>query len=688
MNLPELLLLVALTGGSAAAILGFARPGAARVRASFLVGALASAVAAGQAVLVLIGMALPTVALGLPGTISASPLLALGIQEDPLSAFFLLVVSVSGAAILLASVGYTERYVDGRRGLLAGGMSLFWVAMALVCVAGTVFLFLVAWEAMTLISYFLVVHDHESEPSRRAGLLYLVMSHAATGAILVSFVLLATGTGSTSWTGIAAGAGGLSPGVRDAAFLAALVGFGTKAGMVPFHGWLPEAHPAAPTNVSALMSGVMIKLGLFGLLRVALDLLGGGPSWWAYLVLALGGVSALGGVLYAIAEHDLKRLLAYHSVENIGIILLGVGAAMLFQSLGDPVLAALALAAALLHTWNHALFKPLLFLGAGAAVGETGTRDMERMGGLIRRMPGVALGFFVGAMAISALPPFNGFVSEWLLFQSFFAGFTTGSVLAEISLSLLAGVLALTSGLAAYCFVKAFGITFLARPRSEAAARAGRPPASLTGGMGILAAFCLVLGVAPILALDLAARPLRELTGAAVGSGVSLGVLSALPNPSGGSLPLVPAVVAALLAGGLLVAWIVRRLRRAPAVDERPLWDCGLDAPTSRMEYTAAGYAQPVELLLRDVYRPTERAEEVPPVRPSWGGLARMQRYTVVITEPIRGWAYEGVASGTVALSRAISRFQSGRIHAYLGYIFVTLIGLLLLVRAVGGSGP
>ncbi len=688
MNLRELLLLVSLAGLSAATVLGFASRRPVEVRASFLLGALSCAITTVQSVLVLLGGTLPASSLGLPGTVPASPVLALGIQEDPLSAFFLLVVSVSGSAILLASVGYAERYVPQRRGFLAGGCGLFVLTMVLVCTAGTIFLFLVAWEAMTLVSYFLVIHDHEDAESREAGLVYLVMSHAATGAILVSFLLLATATGSTTWEGIAAGAGGLPPGVRDAVFLAALVGFGTKAAMVPFHSWLPDAHPAAPSNVSALMSGVMIKLGIFGLLRVVLGLLGGGPSWWAYTILALGGVSALAGVLYAIVQHNLKRLLAFHSIENIGIILLGVGAGLLFQNLGYPALAALALAAALLHTWNHALFKSLLFLGAGAAVGETGTRDLERMGGLIRRMPGVALGFFVGAMAISALPPFNGFVSEWLLFQSFFAAFSTGSVTAEMTLSILAAVLALTSGLAAYCFVKAFGIAFLARPRSQQAELAGSPPSSLVGGMGILAAFCLALGVAPVLALDLATRPLRELTGAAVGSGVSLSVLSNLPNGSGGSLPLAPGAVALLLGAGLLVAWAVWRIRGAPATVVGPMWDCGLDAPTPRMEYTATGYAQPVVRIFEEFYRPIERSDSAPALRPPWIVLARVRRYTVEIAEPIRAWVFPPVASGIFGLARRMSRLQSGRIHAYLAYIFVTLVGLLLLVRAVGGPAP
>ncbi|EQD69295.1 NADH dehydrogenase (quinone), partial [mine drainage metagenome] len=298
------------------------------------------------------------------------------------------------------------------------------------------------------------------------------------------------------------------------------------------------------------------------------------------------------------------RLLAYHSIENIGIILMGIGASLAFLDLGYPDLAALAMAAALLHTWNHALFKSLLFLGAGAVVGGAGTRDLEKLGGLIRRMPGVALGFLVGALAISALPPFNGFVSEWLLFQSFFAAFATGSAGTEMVFSALAAVLALTSGLAAYCFVKAFGITFLARPRSAGAGSAAPAPASLVGGMGILATLCLAFGVVPFVALRLAAPALGELTGASFGWATSLAPLSSLPDPSGGSLPFAPGVLAILLAVGVGVAWVAWRVRGRAAVADRPTWDCGVDAPNARMEYTASGYAQPLEQVFHGFYAP------------------------------------------------------------------------------------
>ncbi len=688
MSFSALLLWTGLAGALAGSLAGFAGRSRRAVSASFLAGALGCALLAIQASWTLLGGGSPAFTLSLPGATSPSPLLLLAISEDPLSAFFLLVVSVSSGAVLVASVGYVDQFVHDRKGVLAGLCNLFILSMVLVCVAGTVFLFLVAWEAMTLLSYFLVIHEHEDPANRRAGLTYVIMSHAAAGGIIVALLLLAVGTGQPAWSGIAANASALSPWVRDTAFVAALVGFGTKAGMVPLHAWLPGAHPAAPSNVSALMSGVMIKMGILGLIRVVFDLLAGGPMWWAYAILALGAVSALVGVLYAIAQHDLKRLLAYHSIENIGIILMGMGASLAFLDLGYLPLAALALAATLLHTWNHALFKPLLFLGAGAAVGATGTKDIERLGGLIRRMPGVALGFLIGALAISALPPFNGFVSEWLLFHSFFAAFTTGSVLTEMIFSALAAVLALTSGLAAYCFVKAFGITFLARPRSREAETAPPVRRSLIGGMGFLASLCLLFGVAPVLALDMASPALTQLTGSTLGSGISWGVLSSLPGPSGAPLPLAPGVLALVLLAGLGVVWVAWRLRGPPRVTPRPSWDCGLDEPTSRMEYTASGYAQPLEQVFQDFYRPHPRTETRPAVRSDWASLSRLRAFSQEVIDPVWNTLYAPMAGGALLLARKASRLQSGRIHSYLAYMFVTLIVALLLVRFVWGFSP
>lgn len=640
--------------------------------------------------LLLDGVTLQTT-LSVPGFTSASPFLVMGLCVDPLSALFLLLISLVGFAVTLASVGYLDRYVHERRAHLAGLYNLFLLTMVVVVTAGTTFLFLVGWEAMTLVSYFLVIHEHESWEVRRAGITYLVMSHAAAAAVLTAMVLLAVGTGTTSFAQMGALATRLSPLWTGSIFVAAVLGFGTKAGLVPFHIWLPEAHPAAPSNVSALMSGIMIKVGIYGILRVVFQALGGGPPlWWGFTLLALGGISTLVGVLNAIAQHDIKRLLAFHSVENIGIIVMALGASLVFLSLGWPTLAALALLAGLLHTLNHALFKALLFLGAGGVAGATGTRDMEQMGGLARKMPATAATFLVGAMAISALPPLNGFVSEWLLFQAFFGSFATGSLGTEMAFTAAAGVLALASGLAAYCFVKAFGITFLARPRSpQAAAVSQDVPVAMQGGMALIAGACIALGVLPVFFLGLFSGSVRQLTGVTLSVGSPFQWASALPRPAagtGGSLAI--GVVALLLAVILLVALVLRRWGSpTPAPRDLP-WDCGLDAPTSRMEYTASGYAQPVLRVFSSYYLTSERVETSDRKGSRPGVLAKTSSYESEVSYPLVEHFYDPLTRGIYALSRRVARLQSGGIHAYLAYIVLTLVVLLILMRFFGGVGP
>ncbi len=662
-------------------------------RVSFAFSVLGCALMAALALGILLDGMSFSLAAGVPGGTSASPLLAVSFSSDPLSGLFLFLLGFVGGAISVASLGYVDRYVHERPATLASFFALFLATMALVVLAGTVFAFLLAWEAMTLVSYFLVVHEHSAWEVRRAGLTYLVMSHAAAAAILVSMILLSIGTGTTSFAQMATLAGGLSPLVRDCVFLAAVIGFGTKAGLVPFHIWLPEAHPSAPSNVSALMSGVMIKIGVFGVLRIVFQVLGVGPDWWGFLLLALGGLSAIVGVLNAIAQHDLKRLLAFHSVENIGIIFMGLGAALVFLSLGSSVLAALALLAAVLHTLNHGLFKALLFLGAGAVVGATGTRDMEKMGGVVRAMPGVALGFLVGAMAISALPPFNGFVSEWLLFQAFFGAFATGSLSTEIAFTVAAATLALASGLAAYCFVKAFGVTFLARPRSSAAAEVSEDaPGSMRGGMALLAGACLAIGVVPSLFLGLFEGTLRELTGAGLPSYSPWAWLSSLPRPAPGSPDaggtIAFGIVAVLLAVGIVAAWGFRRIGAKAPAESVPMWDCGMDAPSARMEYTASGYAQPMLRVFSAFYRPQQHSAltELGGARP--GVLAKTQEFETEVEYPLVERGYNPLADGFFSLARRVGRLQSGGIHAYLAYMILTLVVLLIAVRFFGGVGP
>ncbi|MDE1837606.1 MAG: hydrogenase 4 subunit B [Euryarchaeota archaeon] len=626
-----------------------------------------------------------------PGFSAAAPgITVLDFGLTGLGAVFLLLLAVVGGVVVLASLGYVARFVHERRGPLAGLIGLFLMSMELVITSQSVFLFLLAWEGMTLVSYFLVVHEHDSWEVRRAGLFYLVMSHAAAAGVLISLVLLGAGTGAWTFSSIAAGAGRLGAWQAGAVFVAALIGFGTKAGVAPLHVWLPEAHPAAPSNVSALMSGVMIKMGVYGAILVPFELLGGTPPlWWGFTWIGLGALSCLLGVLNAIAQHDLKRLLAFHSVENIGIIFLALGASLVFLSLGAPLLAALSLLAGLFHTWNHALFKALLFLGAGAATGSAGTRDMEALGGLARRMPYTALFFLGGAMAISGLPPLNGFVSEWLLFQSLFGAFTTGSLATEVVFTAVAGVLALSSGLAAYCFVKAFGVTFLARPRSEAARSVVREaPSSMTAAMGALFGLCLLLGVAPFLLLGPISTVASGLVGAPPISYSAGGAFGSLPRPgsTGGSLAI--GVVALGLAAGLLVVWLLRRMGSGHAAPRGAAWDCGIDAPTPRMEYTASGYAQPILRLFGGFYRASSHLEPRGPGSPRQGSLAKTGHVEVEVEYPLVAGFYSPLTVAVQSLARRVSRLQSGGIHAYLGYMVLTLIGLLVILRIAGGGAP
>ena len=622
------------------------------------------------------------------GFTSPDSVMVIGIAMDPLSAFFVLLISMVGFAITLSSFGYLDKYVHERPATLAGFYALFLFTLLTVVLAGTVFLFLIAWEAMTIVSYFLVVHEHASPKVRRSGLFYLVISHAAGAAVLTSLLLLAVYSGSPTFAGIALAASHLNPWVKSLVFVAATLGFGTKAGLVPLHVWLPEAHPAAPSNVSALMSGVMIKVGIYGILRVVFQVMGGGPLWWGVLLLVMGATSALVGVLNAIAQHDIKRLLAFHSVENIGIIFMALGASLIFLSLGFPLLAALALLAGMLHTVNHALFKSLLFLGAGAVSGAAGTRDMEHMGGLARAMPQTALFFIVGAMAISGLPPLNGFVSEWLLFQAFFASFSTGSLATEVLLTAAGGVLALSTGLAGYCFVKASGAIFLARPRSSEAERVSSDaPATLRSGMAVLSILCILLGVVPLLAIELIGRSVSEITNTASPT-VSLGgVLGSLELPSlSGNLDL--GVVALVLAAAILVLWVVRRTRTTEKDRVSPAWDCGLDRPTSRMEYTPSGYAQPILRIFASYYAPTTLTETSPRGGSRPGPLMKVSRFQSEISYPWVEGFFDPLKQHVMDLARRTSRLQSGRIHAYLAYFVLTLLVLLAALWFFGGGGP
>jgi len=479
--------------GVAAALVARGTLGRGLVAGCGLAGALAG-----------VGLGAVCLGTGIVPTVSTSflPLTGFALRVDGLSAFFLIVVGVVGAAVTVYGFGYSAAY-EGRYSLrLLGAMlNVLLLSLSVQVMADNALTFLMAWEAMSLSAYSMVLTEHDRPGTVRAAHWYIAVTHAGFAALLAMFLLLSAGDLTTSFAGMRSAS--LSSGTRDAAFALALLGFGTKAGIAPLHVWLPMAHPVAPSHVSALMSGVVIKMGVYGLLRVTIDLLVGGPPWWGGLVLGVGTVSALLGVLYALMEHDLKRLLAYHSVENVGIIFIGSGAGLMFQSFGLPTLAALGIVAGMYHTINHACFKGLLFLGAGSVVHAMGTRNMEEMGGLIKRMPRTACFFLLGACAISALPPLNGFASEWLVFQTLLGGSAIPQPEVAVVMPIAVAMLALSSGLAAACFVKAFGITFLAIPRSARAEQAHEAPWSMQAGMATLAVACVALGLAPFAVVPL-----------------------------------------------------------------------------------------------------------------------------------------------------------------------------------------
>jgi len=659
--------------GALTALLGLGgRPG----RALAAIGTVAGA-AAGLS----LGMA--TFRTGSPFSVSIPSLLpiagGMALRLDGLGAFFLTLVGLGAIPAAIYGAGYSAIYEDRRGSLrLLGVMfNLFLLSMSLVTMADNMLTFLLMWEGMSLTSYFLVVTEANEEETVRADIWYVAMTHAGLATLLAAFMLLSNG-GSGAFADLRAGASALSPVVRNTIFALAFVGFGSKAGLVPLHVWLPMAHPAAPSHVSALMSGVMIKMGVYGLLRVSLDLLGGGPAWWGGVTLGAGAISALLGVLFALMEHDLKRLLAYHSVENIGIILIGVGAGLIFHSYGLAPLAALGFIGGLYHTLNHASFKGLLFLGAGSVSRATRTRNMEEMGGLIKRMPVTALCFLIGAVAISGLPPLNGFASEWLVFQSILGGFNIPKAEVAVTMPLAVGMLALTSGLAAACFVKAFGVTFLAIPRSREAEHAMEAPLSMRAGMLILAFACIVLGLTPSVVVPALSRILAGL-GGLPDTHLAFTLKLSLATP-GGASRLSPAMLSlgALIILGLipLVMLALRANRKLRVGDS---WGCGRIGQTPRMEYTATSFAEPLRRVFAELYRPTK--ELTIDFHPESKYFVQSIEYKSAITPWFEKYVYEPCLWVVWLMAVNIRRLQSGSVHLYLVYVAIALVVLLLSAR-------
>ncbi|MBX3346179.1 MAG: hydrogenase 4 subunit B [Nitrospira sp.] len=606
------------------------------------------------------------------------PLFTVALRLDPLAGFFVLTISLVGLAASIYAQGYVGEYA-GRvsAGLLGALLNGFLLSMTLVVLADNGFFFLILWEVMSLLSYVLVVTDHERPGVREAGLFYLIMTHVGTAFIILTFVIFSQEAGSFSFEDFRHPDQRLPEGLRSIAFFTALIGFGAKAGIVPLHVWLPYAHPAAPSHISALMSGVMIKTAVYALIRVYFDFLEGVfPWWWGFTVLSVGAVSALLGVMYALMEHDLKSLLAFHSVENIGIILLGIGAGMIFHTYGLHELAALGLLAGLYHTINHATFKALLFLGAGAVQFATHTRDIEEYGGLLRRMPWTGLFFLIGAVSIAALPPTNGFVSEWLVFQSLFLSVQLPTLFLKLMLPIAAAILALTGALALACFAKAFGMSFLAQPRSAHARQAVEVPTSMRVGMGILAGSCVVLGLAPMLVVPLLDRVTGPLTGVAISEKVlALDGWVVAPVTVEFSSISTPVLAALLVGAGLLGLLIARWLGKGVRARYTRTWGCGLPL-TPRMEYTATGFVQPIKQVFETVYQPTVKLEREFLEQSKY--FLRHQRVEFH-TEPLfETYLYRPVVKKLLALAERLRVIQVGSLHLYLTYIFVTLVLLLL----------
>ena len=649
------------------AVLGFAgllRPRSVRfvARLLFPIGATACVgvallaamfLASGQAPQVMI---LP---LGLPD-------LPFHLRLDALSGFFLLLLGVAGAGISTFAAGYFRAGEGTAPGLLGLQYHVFLGSMAVVILANDAYLFLVAWETMALSSYFLVTSQHRIPEIRRAGFLYLLMAHLGAICILLGFGVM--GRGNWQLTFDAMRGNSLAPAWATVAFLLALLGFGAKAGLVPMHVWLPEAHPAAPSPVSAMMSGLMLKTAIYAMLRVSFDLLHVRFWQWGGVVLVLGLFSALFGAAFAAVQTDMKRLLAYSSIENVGLIFTGIGLSILFQASHLRLFAALALTAALIHALNHSLFKSLLFLATGSVLHATQQRSLGKLGGLIRPMPWVAALALIGTLAIAGLPPLNGFVSEWLLLQSFLLTPQLPQPFINMLIPLGAAVLALTVALAAYVMVKFYGVIFLGQPREPLLTEAHDANWLERTGLMWLAAGCIAIGVLPQFALRAAGAVTGMLLGQSVAPSTSIWIIAPIaPQQASYSGLIFLAGIVAVVG----VTFVVVRLLAHGRIRRTAAWDCGYPWQTSRMQDTAEGFGQPIRHMFgaffhmeRDLPSPSDT----------------VPRYRIHIEDRLWRAIYLPVARSVQWLADEVSVLQGGRLSIYLLFSFLTLLGLLVFV--------
>ena len=610
---------------------------------------------------------------------SSLPFLTLEMKIDNLSALFLMILSVLTICVSIYSMGYISHYYGKRHvGLFNFLYITFILSMIFVFTSSNAVFFYMAWEAMSLLSYFLVIFESERIENQRAGTLYIVMTHIATAFLLIGFMIIYSYTKSFDLFG---SSDAIPDTAKNIIFILFLLGFSTKAGAIPVHIWLPYAHPAAPSNVSALMSGIMIKTAIYGLIRFVLGFLGVQHTWWGALLIGVGIVSAVLGVAYALMEHDIKRLLAYSSVENIGIILIGLGVSFTALAQGNEMIGALALIASILHAVNHTFFKGGLFLGAGSVHYATGTKDIEKLGGLIKVMPVTAVLVLCFSLAISAIVPFNGFISEWLTYQSIFAYIAPGQAGTNILFILAVAALGLAGALAAACFVKLFGISFLGLPRSEEISNVQEVPVTMNIGMGILASLCLLMGVFPLFIIRLIDGVAGDLIGNSVLGQLQGGFLLTWYSMDLSGTVISPFEILIALGILTLLALLAIRVFGGKYVERKyGTWDCGFEGINSRMQYTAAGFSKPIKIVFRILFRPSRKTEAI-------GGTYYYPdriEYKVESESIFEKYVYLPAFSRIRTFSRRTKFFvQTGNIQNYLVYIFITILALMAYNRFV-----
>lgn len=598
------------------------------------------------------------------------PWIGMHFRLDPLSAFFLAVINLAGAAASAYAIGYGAHEKDPMRVLPF--FPAFIAGMNCVVLADDAFIFLVAWEFMSLASWALVISNHHEAENRKAAYIYLLMASFGALCLLMAFGVLGGASGAYDFTTIRATS-------RDAwktgiVLGLVILGAGSKAGLAPLHIWLPLAHPAAPSHVSALMSGVMTKVAIYGFIRFAFDLLGPPAFWWSIHPLVFGAASALIGILYATVQSDLKKLLAYSTIENIGIIFIALGLALAFKANGQSLPAALAFTAALFHVFNHSLFKSLLFFGAGAVLGATGEKNIEKLGGLIRSMPRTAFLFLGASVAASALPPLNGFVSEWLVFQAILLSPSLPQWVLKLITPVVGVTLALSAALGAGCYVRAFGVAFLGRPRSVAAAEARETDPWSLGAMATLLGLCLAAGVLPSLMIDTISPAAADFVGGRMPAQGDIAWLSIAPIAESRSSYNGLLVFGFILFSSLGAMQLIKTLWPRP-VRRAPPWDCGYVDPTPMSQYTGSSFAQPVRRTLGAIAFPVSEQLDMP-----LPGETRTAHFSVEIGDRFMTYLYEPISRAVWYGSRRLNVVAYLSIQEYLALVFVALVFMLIIV--------